>query len=294
MEMQQKNPTKNLIIGALSLFLLGSIFYNFKLSNDASSLTSMAVLARSEKTTVLNDLNALKTTYDAAIAEKTTLSEELIAERDKIVQLIAQIETEKGNVRSLQKYKSQYFALESKMKNMLADMDVLKKDNTKLLVQKDSIQVITVESKKANDNLVVQNGELNKTIEKASKLAVLNLKSVAYKKRSSGKKVDTEKASKADVINVSFTVAENQVAIPGERVYNIQVIDSKNNVIGEKLTENYGQEILTYSFQKKLNYENKTVEVSEDLAVAEITSGTYFVNVFDKNELASKTSFELK
>jgi hypothetical protein len=294
MENPQKNSTKNLIIGALSLLLVGSIFYNFKLNNDATSLTSMAVLAKSEKTTVLDDLNALKTTYDAAIAEKTTLSEELIAERDKIVQLIAQIETEKGNVRSLQKYKSQYFALESKMKNMLADMDALKKDNTKLLVQKDSIQVITVESKKANDNLVVQNGELNKTIEKASKLAVLNLKSVAYKKRSSGKKVDTEKASKADVINVSFTVAENQVAIPGERVYNIQVIDSKNNVIGEKLTENYGEEVLTYSFQKKLNYENKTVEVSEDLAVAEITSGTYFVNVFDKGQLVSKSSFELK
>lgn len=292
--MERKNPKKNLLIGALSILLLGSLFYNFKLANDTNSLNSVVVLANKEKATVLSDLNALKTTYDEAIAEKTTMSEELIAEREKIVQLIAQVEAEKGNAKSLRKYKSLYFALENKMKNMLADMDVLKKDNSKLIVQKDSIQTITVESKKANENLLAQNGELSKTVEKASKLSVLNLKSVAYKKRSSGKKIDTEKASKTDLINVSFTVAENHVATPGERVYNVQVIDSKNNVVGEKLVENYGSETLTYSFKKKLNYENKTVEVSEDLAVAEIPSGTYFVNVFDNGQLVSKSSFELK
>lgn len=294
MEKTTKNPTQKVVIAILSLLLATSIFFNFKLNQDTSSLSAVAALEKKEKTTVLNDLNALKSTYDAAIAEKTTLSEELIAERDKIVQLIAQIESEKGNVRSLRKYKSQYFALESKMKNMLADMEVIKKDNIKLVVQKDSIQNENLASKIINQSLVVQNGDLNKTVEKASKLTVLNLKSVAYKKRTSGKKIDTEKASKADLINVSFTVAENQVAIPGERTYNVQVIDSKNNVIGDKLTENYGNETLTYSFKKKLNYENKTIDVSQDMEVAEIPSGTYFVNVFDNGQLVSKSSFALR
>jgi hypothetical protein len=294
MEKTTKNPTQKVVITILSLLLATSIFFNFKLNQDTSSLSAVAALEKKEKTTVLNDLNALKLTYDAAIAEKTTMSEELIAERDKIVSLIAQIETEKGNVRSLRKYKTQYFALESKMKNMLADMEVIKKDNIKLVVQKDSIQNENLASKIVNQSLVVQNGDLNKTVEKASKLTVLNLKSVAYKKRTSGKKIDTEKASKADLINVSFTVAENQVAIPGERTYNVQVIDSKNNVIGDKLTENYGNEVLTYSFKKKLNYENKTIDVSQDMEVAEIPSGTYFVNVFDNGQLVSKSSFALR
>lgn len=294
MEKTTKNPTQKVVIAILSLLLATSIFFNFKLNQDTSSLSAVAALEKKEKTTVLNDLNALKSTYDAAIAEKTTLSEELIAERDKIVQLIAEIESEKGNVRSLRKYKTQYFALESKMKNMLADMEVIKKDNIKLVVQKDSIQNENLASKIVNQSLVVQNGDLSKTVEKASKLTVLNLKSVAYKKRTSGKKIDTEKASKADLINVSFTVAENQVAIPGERTYNVQVIDSKNNVIGDKLTENYGNETLTYSFKKKLNYENKTIDVSQDMEVAEIPSGTYFVNVFDNGQLVSKSSFALR
>ena len=294
MENPKKNPIQKVIITILSLLLAGSVFYNFKLSKETSSLSSIAVLEKKEKTLVLNDLNALKTTYDAAIAEKTTLSEELIAERDKIVQLIAEIESEKGNVRSLRKYKTQYFALESKMKIMLADLDMVKKDNQKLVVQKDSIQNENLASKVINQSLVVQNGDLNKTVEKASKLTVLNLKSVAYKQKNSGKKIDTEKASRANLINVSFTVAENQVAIPGERTYNVQVIDSKNNVIGDKLTENYGNEILTYSFKKKLNYENKTIDVSQDMEVAEIPSGTYFVNVFDNGQLVSKSSFALR
>ena len=44
-----------------------------------------------------------------------------------------------------------------------------------------------------------------------------------------------------------------------------------------------------------IKYENKTVEVKEDLPVKSITAGSYFVNVFDKNgEIVSKNSFQLR
>ena len=43
-----------------------------------------------------------------------------------------------------------------------------------------------------------------------------------------------------------------------------------------------------------VKYANKTVDVSEDLPGKDFAKGTYFVNVFDKDELVSKTSFTLK
>ena len=79
-----------------------------------------------------------------------------------------------------------------------------------------------------------------------------------------------------------------------DKEYYVQVIDSKNNVLGEKQTVSFGEKILTYSFISKVKYENKTVNVSEDLPGKDFAKGTYFVNVFDKNELVSKTSFSLK
>jgi len=68
---------------------------------------------------------------------------------------------------------------------------------------------------------------LAKTVEIASKLSVLNLKTSAYKLKSSGKQIETDKASRVDVLKISFTIAENRVAKSGDKTYYVQVIDSK-------------------------------------------------------------------
>ena len=257
-------------------------------------MVTLVQTTKSEKDKLLQNFEGLKATYDAAIAEKTSMSSELMAERDKVIGLIADLKKSKGDVASVDRYKSKYFALESKMKDLIAENDNLKAQNGTLVAQRDSIQTITVEAKKANETLIVQNDNLSKTVVKAQKLTVSNLKTIAVKQRSSGKQVDTEKARKADILKVSFTIAENAVATPGDKVYNVQVIDSNNNVLGEKKIENYGENTLTYSFAKTVNYDNKNVEITEDLPVKNLESGTYFVNVFDKGELVSKTSFALR
>jgi hypothetical protein len=294
MEESSKNNSSKVIIIVLLILLLGSVFYNIKLLNTKTSMETVVQNTKTEKEKVLDDLNALKLTYDTAISEKTSMSNELIAERNKITELIAEVKKSKGNVASLAKYKKMYFEMEDKMKTMVVEFENVKKENTKLTVQRDSIQVVTTEAKKVNEELIAQNSNLNKTVEKASKLFITDLKSSAYKQKSSGKKIDTEKASKADILKISFTISENIVAQPGERTYDVQIIDSNNNVIGEKKTESYGMDQLTYSFKKTLLYENKPVVVTEELPVQEIPSGTYFVNVFDKGELVSKTSFALR
>ncbi|MNE95733.1 hypothetical protein D3C80_1938640 [compost metagenome] len=72
------------------------------------------------------------------------------------------------------------------------------------------------------------------------------------------------------------------------------MIDSENNVLGDKKTESFGDKSLTYSFATNVKYENKTVNVSEDLQGKNFAKGTYFINIFDKDELVSKTSFSLR
>jgi predicted AAA+ superfamily ATPase len=89
-------------------------------------------------------------------------------------------------------------------------------------------------------------------------------------------------------------IAENQVAKQGDKTYYVQVIDSKSNVLGDKKTETFGEKSLTYSFVSTVKYENKTVKVEKDLPVKDIQGGSYFVNIFDKSELVSKTSFTLR
>jgi hypothetical protein len=242
----------------------------------------------------MKDLEELKTRYDAAIAENTSMSDELIAEREKIVNLMSDLKKSKGDAAAMAKYKNQYFALEEKMKTLMQENEVLKQDNAKLTVQRDSTVTVLGEARKYNEVLVGQNEELSKTVEIAQKLSISNLKTAAYKLRSSGKQIETEKARKADVLKISFTINENKVAKQGDKTYYVQVIDSKNNVLGEKKIESFGANSLTYSFTSTVNYENKSVDVTQDLPGKDFEKGTYFVNVFDKGELVSKSSFSLK
>jgi len=294
MENQNGNSKLKAIIAILAILLVGSLVYIFKLTSDAKTLETTIVETKSEKESVLKDLEALKASYDEAIAENTTMSDELIAEREKVAKLIAELKTSKGDNASLQKYKTQYKALEQKMRNLMQEVEVLKAQNQTLTTNLDSTTVVLENSKKYNQVLVGQNEELAKTVEKGQKLTVTNLKTAAYKQRSSGKQIETDKASRADLLQISFTIAENKIAKSGDKVYYVQVIDAKNNVLGDKATVTFGDTSLTYSFTTTVKYENKTVDVKEQLPGKDFTKGTYFVNVFDKGELVSKSSFSLR
>ena len=92
----------------------------------------------------------------------------------------------------------------------------------------------------------------------------------------------------------SVSLAANSLAKSGSRNYYIQIIDSKNNVLGEKKTETFDDMSLTYSFVTTVPYENKSVDVCELIAGSDFEKGTYFVNIFDKGTLVSKTSFDLR
>nr|WP_294784578.1 hypothetical protein [uncultured Flavobacterium sp.] len=288
---KNNNSSLKAVIAVLAVLLIGSLVYIFKLSSDSEVVKTELTTSMTEKESVMKDLQELKATYDAAIAENTSMSDELIQERDKVVALMDDLNKSKGDV---SKYRSQVQAMQSKMKTLVAENDELKKQNGVLTTQRDSTIVVLGESKKFNEVLVGQNEELSKTVERGSKLSVLNTKTAAYKLRSSGKQIETDKASRADILKISFTIAENQIAKSGDKTYYVQVIDAKNNVLGEKKTESFGDNTLTYSFKTTVKYENKSVNVSEDLPGKDFAKGTYFINVFDNDELVSKTSFSLR
>lgn len=294
MENQNNHSKLKAIIGILAVLLVVSLVYIFKLTSDAKTLQTTITTVKSEKESVLKDLTDLKATYDAAIAENTSMSDELIAERDKVVKLMADLKASKGDNASLQKYRTQYKALEQKMQNLMQEVAVLKVQNQQLTTKIDSTNVVLEDKEKYNQVLVGQNEELAKTVEKGSKLSVTNLKTASYKVKSSGKQIATDKASRTDMLKVNFTIAENKIAKSGDKTYYVQVIDAKNNVLGDKATVSFGENTLTYSFTTTVKYENKSVDVSEQLPGKDFAKGTYFVNVFDKGELVSKSSFSLR
>jgi cell division protein FtsB len=293
MENQKNNSSLKAIIVVLAILLAGSLAYMYKISSDAKTTETALV---KDKDTAMEELTLLKTKLDAAIAENTSVSDELIAEREKVVKLMADLEKSKGDVASLKKIQAQYNALNSKFNALVKENGLLKDQNMTLVSKVDSLNMALGEKIRFNDTLVIQNENLAKTVEKASKLVVMNLRTQAIKEKSSGREVVTERARRADKLKVCFSIAQNEVAQSGDKLYYVQIIDSKNNVLGEKKVENFEGMTLTYSFTTTVAYENKSVDVCESLDNngVDFEKGTYFVNIFDKGILVSKTSFTLK
>lgn len=298
MELNQSNSRNSglkIVVVILALLLMGSLAYVYKLQQDKDAVDSSLSKTLTEKEKFQAELESKIAEYDVAISDNTALKGELEEEQAKIMELLEKIKKSDGSVAALSKYKTQYVKLKREMDNLIAENNVLKENNSKLTKNLDSTNVVLSNAKTANDTLVAKNENLSKTVEKAQRLSVLNLSTLAVKQKGSGKQINTDKASRADMLKIGFTIAENQVAKVGDRTYYIQVIDSKNNVLGEKKTETFGGTYLPYSFQKTIKFENKTVQVQEDLPVKNITPGSYFVNVFDKKgELLSKSSFQLR
>lgn len=293
-EKKQNNSGLKAAVVILALLLLGSVGYIFKMTSDnKKEVTELTT----EKDKFANDLRASIEELKSSKSENA----ELDAERQKLIkeneELLAKVEKAEGNAAAMARYKNEYFRLKREQDNLVAEIKLLKEQNVALTSSLDSTNVVLGEERKFKDTLLVQNDNLAKTVEKGSKLSVLNLNVQAVKERSSGKQVDTDKASRADKLKVSFVIAENQIAKSGTRKYYVQVIDSKNNILGDKETIAMGGEgmSLTYSFITQVKYENKTVQVNEELSGSDFQSGTYFVNVFnEKGENVSKTSFNLR
>lgn len=293
-EKKQNNSGLKAAVVILALLLLGSVGYIFKMTSDnKKEVTELT----SEKDKFANDLRANIEKLKASESENA----ELDAERQKLIKeneaLLAKVEKAEGDAAAMARYKNEYFRLKREQDNLVAEIKLLKEQNIALTSSLDSTNVVLDSERKFKDTLLVQNDNLAKTVEKGSKLSVLNLNVQAVKERSSGKQIDTDKASRADKLKVNFIIAENQIAKSGTRKYYVQVIDSKNNILGDKETIALGGEgmSLTYSFITQVKYENKSVQVNEELSGKDFQSGTYFVNVFnEKGENVSKTSFNLR
>lgn len=283
-----------IIILLLTFIMVGILFYTYKLSdrskNTIVSLRKEKTNLEEEKNLILADLEKSKIYLDQALSNKSQLTDELNAEKQKVEQLIAQLNKLKdGNISSaaMEKYKKDAADSDTKITLLIKELNGYKK-------KVDSTNVILKNERKALDTLKTSNKKLTTKITEASKLYFYNLQTNTFKSKSSGSLTETDRASKVDIIKVNFMIAENDLAKAAAKKFYIQIIDSKNNVVGSKETETFGDQTLTYSGVSTVKYENKTIKVEQNIPVKDLEKGNFFINVFDKSQLILKSSFALK
>lgn len=287
------NNSFKIIILLLTFSMLASLFYIYKMSGKSKeaivSLRKEKLEIADEKAAIIADLEKSKIYLAQALSSKNSLTGQLQKEQEKVNQLIAQLKNLQNNKidsSQIEQFKKEAQNADAKITELIKELNSYKK-------KVDSTNVVLKNERKAIDTLKNSNKKLVTKVNDAAKLYFYDLKTTAMKVKSSGAKVETDKASKTDVIKVSFMIAENNFAKAALKEFYIQIIDTKNNVIGSKTTENFGDQTLTYSGSTSMKYENKTIKVEQEIPTKDLEKGAFFVNVFEKSKLILKTSLNL-
>ncbi len=293
MENENNNNGIKIITGILAVLLVVAGAFAVKLYNQEKDTKSQLT---QEKNVVLADLKEMVDKYDVVIEENNLKDTELNDARDRIQQLIADIDAKDATIASLGKYRTEVFKLRKERDFLFAQNDSLRGSNQLLAMRVDSTTYELEVQRGKGDSLTIENDKLAERVSLGAALAANKLKAVGVIERSSGKLVENARARRVDKIRACYTVPQNRLAEAGDRMLYVQVIDPRKRILGDNKTLTYEEGQLTYSTVSKFFYENQALDICENIPPidGDFEAGVYNVNVFDGPALIAQTSFTLK
>ncbi len=282
-----------ILVGVLSILLIALAVYTVTLFNDNKSKISTL---ETQKADIEKELEGLIANYDDVIKENELKDKDLLAARERISVLLDSVKGAKANVGLIERYKIEIDRLKRERSLMFKRADSLIAANQRLVLERDSTSSELENTRILIDSVSQENLNMNETIKRASMVRATDLRGEAVIIRRNGKVVDTKRSSRADKIRACFTLAPNEIAPTGDRTLYIQVINPKNNIVGERAMQQFDDENLFYSATTNVFYENDELDVCilVDVVDDELIEGRYIINLFDEGNQIGTTSMELR
>jgi len=290
-----ENKSNKAILIVLALLLVGALGYIFYSNQEHTKLTNAIT---EEKVEIQDDLKKMVLKYDEAIAQNTEITDELRAERDRIVTFQASIKKLKNtNYSLIRKYRKEIANMQASYDRLSEQVVELTAANSKLTDSLGVANTQILEKTVLNDSLNAQNVELQNTVTKGSVLRVNAINVISMRERNNGQLKETARARRTDAFRVNFRVVQNDIASQGERIALIQILDSKGAVLAEKGTVTFddGNEV-GYSDRTIIDYDNTNIDVISlvELDRKTMAKASYTVNVYLDNRFVGASNITLK
>lgn len=292
---ENKKSNNKLIIIALAIVLAGVLGYTFYNNGEHKKLTNAI---EAEKSEVELNLDSMIIKYEEAIGENTAMAGELAIERDKIIALRDSIKGLKAtNYSLIIRYRKQVAKLEAANKELFVMNEELNKKNLLLTQGLDSANVAISTQRALNDTLTVKNMDLTEKVAMGSILKVNSAVVLAMREKNSGKLVETKRSKYTDAFRINFTVANNAIALSGEREVYLQIKDPKGITIGNAGELTLADDrAITYSDRTIVDYLNQDVSVISLIEVNRdaLEKGIYTVNIYIDDINSGTSTITLK
>ncbi len=287
MDTEEKKSNSKPIIILLFIALLGAggyAYYSFTATEEMEK----------QKLTMIDQLTKSRDSISLVLNDNSSIKSELLIEQQKITNLIDDLNSSKATIEELNKYKEEVIKLRKQVAVLKSDKMELVQKYEALKNKQDSTVIVLENTNKDKDDLKKQTIEMGLMVKKSSRVAFASLKVEPQFKSGTSEGKLNNSASKVNYLYVEFMIIGNKLTKPIDKKYCVQIIDPKNNVIGNKLSEKFGPMILDYSYSSSFSFEESNLEVKSGIAIKNAEKGTYYVNIFDREILVLKSSFNLK
>ena len=262
---------------ALACAVLGYQLY--ERTADVERGESDLVALSLEKDHVLFDLEKLRFSYDTLNTENALIIAEIADQRAQIDGLVQQVRN--GNW-SLSRAKKEAETLRTIMKGYVATIDSLNQLNLALIDENDQMRARVEEVQERNANLVVRQQNMEDIISTGQTLQAAESSASGIRLLSNGKQRESNRAARADMIRVCFTLLENKIATPGNKTLHLQVITEGGAILSGSQTESTSDSQVAISATRQLDYANERLEACVFfMPIEPLSEGIYAIYILE-------------
>jgi len=261
---------------------------------------SIAEMEKTDKEAIQEELNVLLGDYEKLTVDNVELKYQLNIGKEKIKEMLGQIEKLKEKSDLLWKYKKQSKTLRKLLKGYLHEIDSLNKTITHLSEEKLEVESNLDREKRITKELTQEKEQLVGRVELGSQMKTYNLVVTSLRLKSGGTREKEEKrARRVGKIQVCLTIGANAIVESGTRDVYLRIADKNGNVFpkGGDSTKVFifEEKEIVYSAKKSINYQNQ----AKDLCIYfskkdEFLPQKYTVDIFADGVQIGETWFELE
>ena len=245
--------------------------------------------------------NMLKT-YDDLMVKDKSKADSLNVQKQKILTLMEDLDASKRNgrlnARKIAQMNREIETLRSIMKSYVVQIDSLNTLNVKLTSDLDQTNTKLTATTQERDMYKQDAEQKTEQVKKGAKLQAYAFSSVGLKMKLNNTTEESNRAKSVVQIKSSFTISENPITTPGQKVVYLQVINPEGRTLQNRSTNVVQIDGLpvSYSDKKEIDYQNQRVDLSiyYDFRGEEAVKGNYKVKIFCDGNLIGTDSFTLK
>lgn len=292
---EKTDRTTKVLIGLISVLsiaviILGYMVYDLSRRNKTIIIKSEEVTVEKEK--LREQLNDLLDEYNSLQSNNDSLNSEIQKDKERIRLLIEELDKAKNFSYQMQKkYEQEMASLRKIMRHYVYQIDSLNQLNQQLISENVQIKIEHNRIKNEFDEVVTKNDELELVIEGASVVKTSHITIKFLNRR--GK--ETERSSRVEKIQTSFTLVANDLAKAGPRRVYLRIISPDGYVLSSGQTFTYREREISYSAARDIIYEKQNLDVVIFYDVTgELIKGKYTVEIYMDGHKIGESFFTIE